>query len=71
MNTLDPQTMACLVVLYQIGNGTPIYLFEGIDIQDAVSNGYLTVKNNTVWMTTQGENTLKEFMDQSTDTGLN
>lgn len=62
MYNLDKNVIAPVLVVYELGEGIPMYMFEGLDIMQSVIEGYLTIDNQKVYLTTKSINFIKEVL---------
>jgi len=61
MNVLTEQALAIIMVLSQMGQGVPTYLFNGYDIIDSISGGFVVEKDKALYLTDKGIEVMSEI----------
>ena len=60
-STITPETMATVVAIATVGGGVPTYFFSGYDIIDAISEGFVVIQNDNLFLTAKGQSLLDEY----------
>ena len=62
-NTLTEKALSVILVIYQMGQGVPTYLFQGHDIIDAIGAGFVEDLNDSLHLTDNGQTVMKELFE--------
>ena len=63
MNIVTEKALSTMVVVYQMGQGVPTYLFQGHDIIDAIANGFVEEQNQALYLTEHGQTAVRELIE--------
>lgn len=63
MNKLTEKALAAIIVVYEIGDGVPAYMFGEHDIIDAIAGGFLKQDNDSLYLTKNGLVVLAELAE--------
>lgn len=63
MNIVTEKALSTMIIVYEMGQGVPSYLFRGHDIIDAIANGFVEEQNQALYLTDHGQTVVKELIE--------